>query len=62
MTIWMRMAQLCFLWGLLNSPVYSALADPGITEKSIRLGQSAAIDGPAKRLGTGMRDGLLAAF
>ena len=39
-----------------------ALANVGITEDKIILGQSAAFDGPASALGLGMRLGLQAAF
>ena len=39
-----------------------ARAESGVTETSIRFGQSAAIGGPAGKLGIGMRDGILAAF
>lgn len=35
---------------------------PGVTAKSIKFGQSAAYAGPASALGSGMRDGLNAAF
>jgi ABC-type branched-subunit amino acid transport system substrate-binding protein len=38
------------------------LADPGVTDKTIVLGQSAALSGPAAALGTAMRDGALAYF
>jgi ABC-type branched-subunit amino acid transport system substrate-binding protein len=37
-------------------------ADPGVFADRIVLGQAAPLDGPAKALGTGMREGLLAAF
>ena len=40
----------------------SALADNGVTENRILLGQSAALSGPASALGTAMRDGALAYF
>ncbi len=40
----------------------SALADPGVAGDKIVFGQSAALEGPAAALGTGMRDGILAAF
>lgn len=39
-----------------------AFADPGVTDKTIVLGQSAALSGPAAALGTSMRDGALAYF
>lgn len=37
-------------------------ADDGVTDKTIVLGQSAALSGPAAALGTAMRDGALAWF
>ena len=37
-------------------------AEQGITDTSIKFAQVAAIDGPASALGTGMRDGMIAAF
>jgi branched-chain amino acid transport system substrate-binding protein len=40
----------------------SAAADPGVSDTTIRFGQSAAFDGPAAALGNGMRAGILAAF
>ncbi len=36
--------------------------DPGVTSDTIRIGQSAAFNGPASALGQGMRKGLRAAF
>lgn len=39
-----------------------ALADPGVTAERILFGQSAALEGPAAALGTGMRLGIEAAF
>lgn len=39
-----------------------AAADPGVSDDAILFGQSAAFGGPAKALGTGMRQGLQAAF
>jgi branched-chain amino acid transport system substrate-binding protein len=41
---------------------YVALADPGVAADKIVFGQAAALEGPAAALGTGMRDGILAAF
>ncbi|QQP89700.1 ABC transporter substrate-binding protein [Skermanella sp. TT6] len=43
-------------------PVGADAADPGVFPDRIVLGQAAPFDGPAKALGTGMREGLLAAF
>jgi branched-chain amino acid transport system substrate-binding protein len=40
----------------------AASADPGVFNKRIVFGQSAALKGPAAALGLGMRDGILAAF
>lgn len=37
-------------------------ADPGVFPDKIVFGQAAAIEGPASALGTGMRDGIMAAF
>jgi ABC-type branched-subunit amino acid transport system substrate-binding protein len=42
-------------------PVRS-FAETGVTADKIVFGQAAALDGPAGALGTGMRDGILAAF
>ncbi len=39
-----------------------AFAEPGISENKILFGQSAAFQGPASALGTGVREGILAAF
>lgn len=39
-----------------------ALAENGVHDDKIVLGQSAAFDGPASALGQGMREGLMAAF
>lgn len=50
------LAALCLAIGL---PV---LAADGVTDTSVRFAQVAALDGPAAALGTGMRDGILAAF
>jgi len=41
---------------------WSAAAEPGVGDDTILFGQSAAFEGPAAALGTGMRQGLLAAF
>ena len=41
---------------------FMAAAEDGVTANSIQFGQVAAFEGPASALGTGMRDGLLAAF
>ena len=37
-------------------------AETGVTDSTITFGQAAALDGPAKALGTGMKAGLEAAF
>ena len=39
-----------------------ALAEDGVTDKTIVFGQVAALSGPAQDLGQGMRQGILAAF
>ncbi len=40
----------------------AAKAEMGVSDNTITFGQSAALDGPAAALGTGMREGILAAF
>ena len=40
----------------------AATGDPGVSEDRILFGQSAAFGGPARALGLGMREGILAAF
>ena len=40
----------------------AALAEDGVTDKTIIFGQVAALTGPAQDLGQGMRQGILAAF
>lgn len=55
------------IWGLAAllaiSAVYDAsAADPGVAADKIVFGQAAPLTGPASGLGTGMRDGILAAF
>jgi ABC-type branched-subunit amino acid transport system substrate-binding protein len=39
-----------------------AKAEVGVTDSTISFGQAAALEGPASALGTGMRQGILAAF
>ncbi len=39
-----------------------SMAEPGVTDKAISFGQSAALGGPASALGKGMQAGILAAF
>ena len=46
---------------ILVAPI-STLAGPGVYDKRIVFGQSAAFKGPAAALGIGMREGILAAF
>ncbi len=41
---------------------FAAKAEVGVSDSTITFGQSAALDGPAAALGTGMREGILAAF
>ncbi|MGF1629580.1 MAG: ABC transporter substrate-binding protein [Kiloniellaceae bacterium] len=40
----------------------AAKAEVGVTDSTISFGQAAALEGPAGALGTGMREGILAAF
>ena len=47
--------------GALSLPL-DADAEPGVYPERIVFGQSAAFDGPARALGLGMREGILAAF
>ena len=48
-------------FGLVASAT-ATLADPGVSADKIVFGQAAAFEGPAAALGTGMRQGILAAF
>src|ERR1051326_8831842 len=41
---------------------HGALAEDGVSDKVVLFGQVAALQGPARDLGLGMRDGILAAF
>ena len=41
---------------------HAALAEDGVSDKVVLFGQVAALQGPARDLGLGMRDGILAAF
>jgi len=56
---WTLFAALAVYGG--SAPAARA-ADPGVYPDKIVFGQAAAIEGPASALGTGMRDGILAAF
>jgi branched-chain amino acid transport system substrate-binding protein len=47
---------------LFGISIVPALADDGISKDKILFGQVAALDGPAKGLGQGMREGIVAAF
>lgn len=47
---------------MLYSSPNLANAETGVNDTRILFGQTAAIEGPASALGTGMRDGILAAF
>ncbi len=40
----------------------TAMAEDGVTADAVTFGQVAAFEGPAAALGTGMREGILAAF
>jgi ABC-type branched-subunit amino acid transport system substrate-binding protein len=53
-------AALISVAGILAWPL--AAADPGIKDNEILIGQCAALTGPTERLGTGMNEGLKAAF
>lgn len=61
-----RMARLCritVLAVMTASLTWEArAADPGVFPDRIVFGQAAVMEGPASALGTGMRDGILAAF
>ncbi|NNK84734.1 MAG: ABC transporter substrate-binding protein [Desulfobacterales bacterium] len=52
-------ASLCCLT---KFSVHKAMAEDGVTENKIIIGQSCALKGPAKALGQGVRDGALAYF
>lgn len=54
-------ARICAGFGFLLAAT-AASADNGVGDKTIVLGQSAALSGPASELGTAMRDGALAYF
>ena len=56
----LSLASLFAVASLVAAPVLAA--DPGISADKIIFGQAAPLEGPASALGTGMRDGLLAAF
>jgi len=47
---------------LFGFAIVPALADDGVSKDKILFGQVAVFDGPAKGLGQGMREGILAAF
>lgn len=47
---------------LASTASIAAKAEMGVSDSTITFGQSAALDGPAAALGTGMREGILAAF
>jgi branched-chain amino acid transport system substrate-binding protein len=47
---------------LFGFAIVPALADDGVSKDKILFGQVAVLDGPAKGLGQGMREGILAAF
>ena len=51
-----------FTLGLIAAAPGAAAADPGVHDDRIVFGQSAAFDGPAGALGSGMRQGIQAAF
>ena len=54
-----RFAAVCAIASIATS---AAMAEDGVSADSIVFGQVAAFEGPAAALGTGMREGLMAAF
>ncbi len=58
---WRRAAAAMVVMMAGNLPAAWA-ADPGVYPDRIVFGQAAVLEGPASALGTGMRDGILAAF
>ena len=59
---WISFGRVCFGLLLMLPAAPMARAENGVTADQIKLGQAAALDGPAGALGSGMRDGLRAAF
>jgi ABC-type branched-subunit amino acid transport system substrate-binding protein len=47
---------------VLSVSAHAAVAEDGVSDTAILFGQVAALQGPARDLGQGMRDGILAAF
>lgn len=58
----MRFGLSLIAFAIATQPVASLAAEQGISDQSIAFAQVAALDGPAAALGTGMRQGILAAF
>jgi ABC-type branched-subunit amino acid transport system substrate-binding protein len=58
----LRKALLPTLALVLAAGASVAKAEVGVTDSTISFGQAAALEGPASALGTGMRQGILAAF
>ena len=58
----MNSNQLGIAFAVLTGMAGDALAEDGVTDKTIVFGQVAALTGPAQDLGQGMRQGILAAF
>jgi branched-chain amino acid transport system substrate-binding protein len=59
----MRGSSQAFALALVVSlAAHAAFAEDGVSDKVILFGQVAALQGPARDLGQGMRDGILAAF
>ena len=61
----MRIHRACLgilAFALLSAVIFPVLAEDGVSKDKILFGQVAALNGPAKALGQGMREGILAAF
>lgn len=63
----MKLNKKFCLLGLMGSLIFTTpnqanAGEVGVTDSKILVGQTAATDGPAKALGQGMKEGLLAAF
>jgi ABC-type branched-subunit amino acid transport system substrate-binding protein len=62
--MFIRLTRTLYLFGCIVGAITGtpALGQPAATDAPILFGQSAVLDGPAAELGTGMRDGIRAAF
>ena len=58
----MKNTLIMLVLGIIAVLTSNLIAEDGVTETEIILGQSCALDGPASALGTGMKAGLFAAF